>query len=135
MASDFSGRASCVIGDQRESYLVESEFARHGLRFVSIPWDNARKVAAVERIRRWLRERTLVLPDQPEPPKLRAELLNFQERITPSGALTYAARGSGHDDRVALLVTAAMAEAEGLLPSSPFAPRRPAGLWNFIPVA
>lgn len=51
-------------------------------------------------------------------------MLNFAEKIAPSGALTYGARGSGKDDRVALGLVAAMAEAKGMLRGSPYAKNR-----------
>ena len=63
-------------------------------------------------MRRWLADEQLALPEHP---KLRAELLSFEEQITPSGSFRYAARGSGHDDYVSLLLTAAMAELSGEL--------------------
>lgn len=117
MAADFKRLGvTHVIGDQRESFLLTSEFGRQGLRFTPLAWSNQNKIDAVERIRRWLREQTLVLAPHD---RLRSELLGFQERITPTGYLTYGARGSSHDDYAALVMTAAMAEAEGYIPSSP----------------
>jgi hypothetical protein len=107
------GGAVLVVGDQREAYALDSEFAKHGLRFVSIPWTNATKVDAVASVRRWLREGVLSLEVSD---RMRAELLRFEERITPSGALTFTGRRSG-DDHVALLLTLAMAEQAGELPT------------------
>ncbi|HOU94178.1 MAG TPA: hypothetical protein PLU22_24170, partial [Polyangiaceae bacterium] len=115
---------SYVIADQREAYLLQSEFGRHGLRFIALNWDNANKQAAVERLRRWFHERTIVFPDQPPHEKLRRELHGFAEKITASGAITYGARGAAHDDYAALCLTAAMASAEHLIPADPLAPRR-----------
>ena len=71
-------------------------------------------------VRRWLADDLLVLPDHE---KLRRQLLAFEEKITPSGALTFGARGAGHDDYVALLLTAAMADAAGHLRGSPYGKR------------
>lgn len=102
-----------VHSDQREAYALESLFTREGLAFEVHDWTSASKPEAVEKLRRWLAEGRLALPQHR---KLRNELLAFEERITPSGAFTFGARGSGHDDYVALLLTAVMAigdEADG----------------------
>ena len=45
--------------------------------------------------------------------------LEFEERTSATGAFTFGARGSGHDDYVSLLLTTAMADAEHRLPGSP----------------
>ena len=103
-----------VFGDQREAFGLRGEFAKYGLRFIELPWTSASKPAAVERVRRWMADGVLVLPAHE---KLKKELLQFEERITPSGAFTFGARGSGHDDFVALLITAAMADVEGKIRS------------------
>jgi hypothetical protein len=58
----------------------------------------------------------LVLPEHEQ---LRDELLEFEERSTTTGAFTFGARGSGHDDYVALLLTAAMADGQRQLQGSP----------------
>lgn len=110
-------RVSLVVGDQREAFFLASEFRRHGLMFREMTWTNASKVDSVRRIREHLGRGTLVLP--PEREKLKRELLNYAERITASGAITYSARGAGHDDEAALVMTAAMAELERLVPGSP----------------
>lgn len=102
-----------VFADQRESLMLASAFTRHGLKLVEIPWTAPRKERAVTAVRRWLAEdRVKVVPTAPGAAKLRSELLAFEERVTSSGSLTFGARGSGHDDYVALLLTAAMAETE-----------------------
>ena len=114
--------------------MLRSEFSRHGLTFLELPWTSANKPQAVERVRRWMREGSLVLPDTDTRPgmvALRRELAAFQERLAPSGQLTFGARSGGHDDHVALLLTAALAEAAGFVPSSPLAPRIRRG--SFIP--
>lgn len=118
--------ASWVIGDQREAYGLESLFARHGIRFISVAWTQPNKAAAVERIRRWLRDKQLVLPlptDGAPAERLDRELRAFEERLLPSGVAAYSAPRSGHDDHVATLVTAAIADSLQLLPLSPTAPR------------
>lgn len=110
--------ASDVFADQREAMMLESDFARHGLRFNELPWTASSKPRAVARVRRWLLEGRLALPRDE---RLRRELLSFEERIDASGAFTFGARGSGHDDFVALLITAALADEDRRLPGSPLA--------------
>lgn len=109
-------RASLVIGDQRESFFLGSEFKHHGLRFVALNWTNENKREAVTRLKRMFAENAIVLGNDD---KLKAELLNYSERITASGAVIYSARGSGHDDRAALLISAAMAELDNLANGAP----------------
>lgn len=104
------------VGDQRESFTLSGLFARNGMRFESLAWTSASKEAATTAVRRWLADDLLVLPNHET---MRRELIAFEEKITPSGSLTFGARGSGHDDYVALLLTAAMAEQAGLLHGSP----------------
>jgi hypothetical protein len=105
-----------VIGDQREAFMVSSAFRRHGIRFTELPWSQPNKERAVSVVRRWLAEDRLVLPEHE---KMKDELLEFEERVTTSGAFTFGARGTGHDDYVALLITAAIAESERRLSGSP----------------
>jgi hypothetical protein len=120
--------ASWCIGDQASSYALESAFARQGVRFLGIPWTQPNKAAAVERIRRWLRDRQIILPlpsSSDAARRLDSELRRFQERLLPSGVATYSARNGEHDDHVAsALVTPAIADALGHLPLAPFGPRR-----------
>lgn len=95
-----------VHADQRESLMLESAFSRHGLAYRVHDWTASSKPEAVERVRRWMADGRLSLPEHDT---LRRELLAFEEKITPSGSLTFGARGSGHDDYVSLLITAALA--------------------------
>lgn len=110
-----------VWGDQREALFLEAEFNRHSLRFHSVPWTNGNKITAVDRIRRLLSQRQLVLPNHE---KLKVELLSYSERITASNTLTFSARGAGHDDYASLLITAALCEQECGMPMSPLKYRR-----------
>jgi hypothetical protein len=111
-----SMRVHKVFGDQREALMIGAGFRRHGLAFTEIPWTAPTKERAVGMLRRWLADDTLSLPEHE---KLRDELLMFEERATPSGSFTFGARGTGHDDYVALLLTAAMVDNARLLPASP----------------
>ena len=98
--------ALTVHGDQREEFMVTGAFNENGLGYFPHPWTATSKPEAVQVVRRWLREGTLVLsPHEP----MRKEMLAFEERVTPAGGITFGARGTGHDDYVALLITAAMA--------------------------
>lgn len=106
-----------VHGDQRESYTLASLFRRHGLRFVEHPWTATTKPDAVAHVRRLMTEGRIALPEHE---RLRRELHSFEERFTPSGSLTFGARGSGHDDYVALLITGAMADLGGHVRGSPY---------------
>lgn len=99
-----------VHGDQRDAPFISDAFAAHGMLFTQYDWTAKSKPEAVERVRTWLREGSIALPSEP---KMRSQLLAFEERIAPSGQFTFGARGSGHDDYPALLVTAAMASLEG----------------------
>ena len=61
-------------------------------------------------LRRWLADGRIVLPQHV---KLRSELLSFEEHVVAAtGGLTFRARGTGHDDYVSLLLTAAMVDSE-----------------------
>jgi len=102
--------ARVVHADQREAFTLASAFRAHKLKFVSHDWTATSKPQAVEIARRWLREKTLSLPQHEQ---LRRELLSFEERIAPSGAFTFGARGNGHDDYVSLILTSALANLEG----------------------
>jgi hypothetical protein len=115
-----------VIADQREALALSSVFAKQGLGYVSIPWTNPAKIGAVESVRRWLREDTLVLPEHE---KMRRELRAFEEKVTPSGALTFAGRGE-HDDYVALLLTAAMAIEQGYISPGNYSGESAATVYN-----
>jgi hypothetical protein len=108
--------ASTVVSDQREALMLESLFDAQGLRFVSYAWTESNKPQAIERIRRLMVESNLKCVKHD---KLKRELLNFKEKINPSGSISFAARGSGHDDFVALLVTAALHELAGGFTLSP----------------
>ena len=117
--------APYVIGDQHSSYALEGMFKGQGVGFTSVAWTNPNKVAAVERIKRWFRDQQIILPEPtPGTPaaRLLEELLAFEEKLLPSGTTTYGARRGGHDDHAATLITAAIADAEGLLPTSPTTP-------------
>ena len=103
-----------VFGDQRESYLLESAYRSEGIHYVPLVWTSESKPRAVERLRRWFAEEMIILPKND---RLKRELLSFQEKVLPSGHITFEGRST--DDHVAVLVTAALAELEGVIPASP----------------
>lgn len=119
--------ASTVIGDASNAYGLEGMFASQGLRFVTVPWSQPNKAAAVTRIRRWLRDGQLCLPipsDGPAAERLDREIRAFEERLSPSGVATYNGARGMHDDHVASAVMMpAIADALNLLPASPTALR------------
>jgi hypothetical protein len=98
---------------------LKSLFEDEGASFTEMPWTNTSKLQAVALLRRWLASGMILLPKHD---RLRSELLAFQEKLTPSGAITYQARRSGHDDFVALLLTFAMSFVE-----------HPVGYWMEMP--
>lgn len=111
-----------VFSDQRESFMLSHALMARGFRFVELPWTNNSKIESVRRLREHLAKRSLILPERA---KLKKEMLGYAERITASGAITYSARGTGHDDEMALLMTLASAELEQLVPGSPlYAPNQ-----------
>jgi hypothetical protein len=106
-----------VYGDQRDSFQIRDRLSERGLFSYFIPWNNPNKVAAVERLRGWFHDDVLSLPKHEE---LQRELLRFNEYITPTGSFTYAGKNRTHDDFVALLLTAAICDANQLLGGSPY---------------
>ena len=69
-------------------------------------------MAAVETVRRWFREREIVIEKSDA---MRSELLRFEERITPNGYLTYGARRLGFAARTAPRKGRARQQATGRL--------------------
>lgn len=106
-----------VLGDQRESAALKAIFRQHNVALREMTWTASSKPRAVARVRRWLLEQRLAIP--PDHDRTRHELLSFEERVNTSGDFTFGARGSGHDDFVALLLTAALGDEAGALAGSP----------------
>lgn len=122
-----------VFGDQREALSLESLYRNEGLKYESLAWSQPTKVAAVDMLRRLLAEKRVVFPESAD--KMKKELLAYEERWTSAGNAIYAARGGGHDDFAALVLTALMADAVVGLPRSPnkLEPARGMGQTNFQP--
>lgn len=98
-----------VHGDQREGLMLSSAFTKRGFTYTVHDWTSKSKPQAIEIVRRWFADNRIVFCRHD---KMRRELYGFEERVNPSGAFTFGARGSGHDDYVALVLTLAMVEAE-----------------------
>ncbi len=106
---------STVVGDQREALMIEAAFAKRRVRYQSIAYTAQNKgPEGVAWISRLLRERRLKLIPHED---LRRELLSFREVILPSGSISYSGKTS--DDYACLLITAALADGEGLFKGSP----------------
>jgi hypothetical protein len=112
-----------IVSDQREALMLEAAFTDRGYKFTAYDWTNGNKAAAVGLIRGWFRDGAIIVAPHET---MRKQLHAFSERFTTSGAITYGAR-TGHDDYAALLLTAAIADAEGALNMSPLATRKPSG--------
>ncbi|MEZ4437710.1 MAG: hypothetical protein R3B72_01360 [Polyangiaceae bacterium] len=107
-----------VFADPYSAYFVTGGLQRRGLNVKIYPWSNATKGAAVERLRYYLRERRLRIAmantrgDSAE--EFQRELNAYEERITGTSLLAYSGRRGVHDDHVAALLVAMMADANGL---------------------
>lgn len=105
----YSG-VSHVWGDSYGAAYAKNALLKYGILYSELTWNAESKARAVYRIRSLLADDALVIPPSAE--MLRNEMLAFQEKISPSGVASYAARGAGKDDHVAILLNAAMAELE-----------------------
>ena len=108
-------QCSVIHADQFERFALASAFANAGFRYVAHAWTQPMKERAVEHVRGWLADGVLALPRHE---RMRKELLSFEEKIAPSGALTFRGRAGGHDDFAMLVVLAALVDIEEGLPGS-----------------
>jgi len=110
-----------MVGDQYEAFAMASEVPKHGVAYRSFAWTQPTKLDAVARVASWMRDGVLSIETgNPHEGEFKKQLLSFDERISKSGAIKYSGRGSVHDDLVSVLLLAARADAEGLLPMSPY---------------
>jgi hypothetical protein len=121
--------AVAVHSDQFERFALASAVNKHGLPFYPHSWTAPLKERAIERVRGWLRDDVLALPEHE---RMKSELLAFEERIAPSGALTFRGRQGGHDDYAMLVMLAALVDIEGQFPGSPLAPPASAPLPRWL---
>jgi len=114
IARECALRGAClVVSDQGESRFFEAALRQRGLRSEFRAWTNQNKAEAIRRIRRLMADSQLwIAPNE----TMRKELHSYAEQITSSGNIRHNARGSGHDDFAALLMTATMADLDGLIP-------------------
>jgi hypothetical protein len=105
--------ATSVHSDQREAFTWRTLIRDRGLAFYEHTYTAKSKPQALERLRRWLAQGEIALCHSD---RLRSELFAFEEKISASGQPTFKGRGSTHDDHVAILITAAIADIEGSFP-------------------
>ena len=106
-----------VVADQHQSFVLAAAFARHRLAYHALAWTSPTKAEAVGLVKTWFRNGVPLLPDAASNPlaaRVRAELHAYQETVRANG-VTY---GSKADDFASLLVHAAFAHREGLLPTT-----------------
>ena len=125
--SRYARRLGCRVchGDNFMGYALAPLFHDNGLRFVEHKWTEQSKGLAVSRVRTWLRDRSLVIEAGDEGDRMRREMLTLEERLLPSGGVSFDAKRtrSGHSNRLSCLLTAAMADAAGALGGSPIQQR------------
>jgi hypothetical protein len=102
--------ATDVHSDQREAFTWRTLIRDRKLNFTEHTYTAKSKPQALERLRRWLAQGELALCQSD---RLKSELFAFEEKISASGQPTFKGRGSTHDDHVAILITAALADIEG----------------------
>jgi hypothetical protein len=120
--------AKTIHSDPRNEFGLRDAFRRVGLSFRAHNWTEGSKIEAVARLRRWLADEQLIIAVPHE--KMRQELLDFEEVIDArTGQLKFGARGRKHDDFVATLITACMADLSyGMRP-----PKRPPPPESLVP--
>lgn len=121
---------STVISDQREAFLLESAFNRHGLRFIRYDWTVSSKPEAYLHMTRLFRERRAhfenATDDGGHAAQMKSDLLTIEEVLMPSGAVTYRSKrtSGGHGDYSSLCFTAAMHDLSGEFRGSPVRHKR-----------
>ena len=107
-----------VVSDQFEKYMLESEFRRYGLGFTALDQTNKLKTECFLHANRLLKERRIVFEPHEQ---FQKDMLGVEERILPSGAMTYGSRrtAEGHGDFASLVFTMAAADLEGLSRGGP----------------
>ncbi len=115
-----------VISDQYQAYPLRSEFAKYGMELVDLAWNAPALIDAAAMLRTMLAERTISAQPGEETKAMCTELLELEEKLTPTGALTVKARRTrrGHADRASLCMLVARAEGLGLIAGSPRAPNK-----------
>jgi hypothetical protein len=104
------------VADQYSADTLKVLFRQDAIRLEKIPFTNESKSVAVDLFRKMLRDRAVQLPPDP---RLRSELLSFEEKLSAGGLLKYEGRRGGHDDFAVLPLLAVLADLEGFIPGSP----------------
>lgn len=112
VVAKIAGRAqahgvSTIFGDQREEAALRSLFNQHSLTLQSYAWSEPSKDAAMQLIRRWMREHGLYLPEHP---RLRSELASMKARLLPSGRIKYETGGLDYASALITLAHAIVAK-------------------------
>jgi hypothetical protein len=81
---------STVFGDQREEAALRALFDEHGTALRSYAWSEPSKDTAMQLLRRWMRDRQVILPEHE---RLRRELKTMKARLLPSGRIRYETNG------------------------------------------
>lgn len=114
--------ATHVVADSYAGFVYESLAAERKMKWIPISWSNDTKADSIGMLRSWLANSALVLPDNAE---LQKQLLQYSEKILPSGKIAYGAPGAAFDDMASCVVGAAHAAMLGLLPQgAPWQGRR-----------
>jgi hypothetical protein len=90
-----------IYGDQREDASLLAMFAEEGVTFDPIPWTDVSKDDAFQALRRLMRERKLLLPNDE---RLLRQCRSVKARLLPSGRTKYETNGK---DYLSALVTLA----------------------------
>lgn len=94
-----------IFGDQREEAALSAMFRERGVRLHSYAWTEASKDAAVQRLRRMMREGTIALCEHAA---LRRELTSMKARLMPSGRVRYETGGLDFASALITLMHAAV---------------------------
>lgn len=95
-----------IFGDQREEASLQSMFAEHDVTLTVYPWTEPSKEDAMQRLRRLMRERLVVLPNHAG---LRREVGDIKAHLLPSGRTKYALNGLDYASALVTLVHAIVA--------------------------
>jgi hypothetical protein len=109
-----------VVGDQYQAYPLQAEFQKHGIIYQSMTWDQGAKIEGLSRAKNLFRDKTIIIEAGPDAAKVRAELVQLQEKPTSAGGVSIGARRGGHDDRAALIINFGILDSlEGAFHGSP----------------
>ena len=97
-------RTDAIFGDQREEAALRALFAQHDVALQSFAWSESSKDAAMQWLRRAMREGGIII-EHPHA-TLKRELLGMKARLMPSGRIKYETNGL---DFASCLVTLAHA--------------------------